>query len=199
MGAILTEWLHEAGVTTRMGAEVERFERGRPLGLGGRREVIGDVTVVAAGIVPAVGLAEAAGPGRGGRPGVTDASMRTSADRVFAAGDIALAENPTAGRRLPVEHWGEALTQGEVAGRALAGEDGRWEQAPGFWSTIGERTLKYVGLGRRPRRGPARPRRRRLVHAWYGQDGAAVGVLTHERDDDYERGRTLVEGGAPLP
>ena len=35
--------------------------------------------------------------------------------------------------------------------------------------------------------------------AWYGQDGNVVGVLTHERDDDYERGRELVESGAPLP
>ncbi len=118
---------------------------------------------------------------------------------MFAAGDIALAENGTAGRRLPVEHWGEALTQGEVAGRALAGEDARWEQAPGFWSTIGERTLKYVAWGD----GHDEVRLDRgddgSFTAWYGQDGVTVGVLTHERDDDYERGRTLVEGGEALP
>lgn len=199
VGTILTEWLHEAGVTTRMGAEVDGFgEDGRSVSVGGD-EVIGDVTVVAAGIVPRVGLAEEAGLEVEEGRVCTDASMRTSSDRVLAAGDIALAENGTAGRRLPVEHWGEALTQGEVAGRALAGEDARWEQAPGFWSTIGERTLKYVAWGD----GHDEVRLDRgddgSFTAWYGQDGVTVGVLTHQRDDDYERGRTLVEGGEALP
>ena len=198
VGAILTEWLHEAGVTTRMGAPVIAFgEDGRSVSTDDG-EVVGDVTLVAAGIVPQIGLAEGAGLDVEDGRVRTDASMRTSAERVFAAGDIALAENPIAGRRLPVEHWGEALTQGEVAGRALAGEDARWEQAPGFWSTIGERTLKYVAWGD----GHDEVRLDRgedgSFTAWYGQGGVVVGVLTHERDDDYERGRTLVEAGAAL-
>ena len=33
--------------------------------------------------------------------------------------------------------------------------------------------------------------------AWYlDAEGALVGVLTHERDEDYERGRELIEGAA---
>jgi hypothetical protein len=33
--------------------------------------------------------------------------------------------------------------------------------------------------------------------AWYlDEAGVLVGVLTHERDEDYERGRELVEGAA---
>ena len=36
---------------------------------------------------------------------------------------------------------------GEVAGRTIAGEDAAWDVAPGFWSTIGEHTLKYVAWG----------------------------------------------------
>ena len=36
--------------------------------------------------------------------------------------------------------------------------------------------------------------------AWYGDaDGTCVGVLCHRRDEDYERGRELVESGAPTP
>jgi 3-phenylpropionate/trans-cinnamate dioxygenase ferredoxin reductase component len=34
---------------------------------------------------------------------------------------------------------------------------------------------------------------------WYGADGITVGVLTHQSDDDYERGRELIEQGRPLP
>jgi 3-phenylpropionate/trans-cinnamate dioxygenase ferredoxin reductase subunit len=36
---------------------------------------------------------------------------------------------------------------GEIAGRTIAGEDSQWDVAPGFWSTIGERTLKYAAWG----------------------------------------------------
>ena len=51
-------------------------------------------------------------------------------------------------------------------------------------------------LGRRLRRGaPRRPRRRR-VDGLVRPEGVTVGVLTHERDEDYERGRELVETGA---
>jgi hypothetical protein len=35
--------------------------------------------------------------------------------------------------------------------------------------------------------------------AWYGHEGRCVGVLTHQRDEDYERGSELVAAGAPLP
>ena len=73
--------------------------------------------------------------------------MRTSAAAVYAAGDVALARNAAAGRRLPVEHWGEALNQGAVAGARAAGGDAVWDAAPGFWSTIGDRTLKHVAWG----------------------------------------------------
>lgn len=34
---------------------------------------------------------------------------------------------------------------------------------------------------------------------WYGREGTTVGVLTHDRDADHERGRDLVERAAPLP
>lgn len=34
---------------------------------------------------------------------------------------------------------------------------------------------------------------------WYWNDGAAVGVLTCNADDDYELGRTLIEQGKPAP
>ncbi len=199
VGAIVAEWLEEAGVTLHMGAAVEAFsDDGRSVTVGGER-LVGDVTVVATGIAPRIGLAEGAGLDTEEGRVLTDPSMRTSAEGVFAAGDIALAENPRAGRRLAVEHWGEALAHGEVAGRVAAGAEARWEQAPGFWSTIGERTLKYVAWGD----GHDEVRLDRgddgSFTAWYGQDGVVVGALTHGRDDDYERGRELVETGAPLP
>src|SRR3954470_21879204 len=47
--------------------------------------------------------------------------MHTSALNVYAAGDVALAYNVTAGRRIPAEHWRDAAQQGLVAGLSTAG------------------------------------------------------------------------------
>ena len=158
-----------------------------------------DLVLFAVGVRPRAELAEAAGLELEGGRIVTDERLCTSAPGVYAAGDVALARNAAAGRRLPVEHWGEALNHGAVAGTQAAGGDAVWDAAPGFWSTIGERTLKHVAWG------DGFDEARMVVHAggaftvWYGSGGTTVGVLTHERDEDYERGRELVEQGRPLP
>ncbi|MFF4596349.1 FAD-dependent oxidoreductase [Amycolatopsis sp. NPDC001319] len=75
--------------------------------------------------------------------------LRTSRPDVYAAGDVAWAHNPSAGRALAVEHRSEGLAMGEVAGRSAA--------------------------------------------------GVAVGVLTHNADDDYERGAELIREHRPVP
>lgn len=73
--------------------------------------------------------------------------MHTSVPGLFAAGDVVYAYNPTAARHLAVEHWGEALEMGTIAGANSAGADRNWTQTPGFWSTIGDHTLKCATPG----------------------------------------------------
>lgn len=202
MGAELTTWLEEAGVELRAGAPVKAIRRrngGFEADLEGvEAPVLADAVLCAVGVRPRTELAEAAGLTIEQGAVAVDAHMRSSVEGVYAVGDVAFADNATAGRRLRVEHWGDALAHGEAAGRSLAGEDAAWGEAPGFWSTIGSRTLKYVAWGdgwdevRVERDGEA-------FTAWYGSGGATVAVLTHEHDADYERGRGLVERGAPLP
>ena len=70
---------------------------------------------------------------------VVDESMRAAriARPVLAVGDVARAYNVSAGRHLRVEHWGDALEHGELAGQTLAGARRGWDSVPGFWSTIG--------------------------------------------------------------
>lgn len=200
VGAILAGWLRAEGVDLRPGREVTAIEDGNGAGavrllLEGGDALEADVVVLGTGARPLVGLAEGAGitPEEGGVP--TDAAMRTTAPGISCAGDPAFALNEAAGRRLRVEHWGEAINQGEVAGAALAGVDARWAVAPGFWSTIGARVLKQVAWGDgwdevRVEGGSDG------FTAWLAREGRLVGVTTHERDDDYERGRALLEGGA---
>jgi 3-phenylpropionate/trans-cinnamate dioxygenase ferredoxin reductase subunit len=197
-GGRIATWLAEQGVALALGVAVESIAPGvvrRP----GAAPLEADLVLMAAGIRPRIALAEAAGLEVGDGRVLADEHQRTSAEGVYAVGDIALARNAAAGRRLPVEHWGEALNQGEVAGRCAAGEDAAWATAPGFWSVIGERTLKHVAWG------DGFDSARLIDHpggaftVWYGREGVTVGVLAYESDEDYERGRELVEGGEPLP
>ena len=115
---------------------------------------------------------------------------------MLAAGDVARAENAAAGRRLRVEHWGDALAQGEVAGRTAAGESARWTGVPGFWTQIGAHTLKYAGWGD----GFDEVRVDSDADgftAWYRGGDRIAGVLTHGHDDDYASGpRADRRGGA---
>jgi 3-phenylpropionate/trans-cinnamate dioxygenase ferredoxin reductase component len=197
-GRRIATWLLELGVALRLGAPVEAIEP-HLVRLPATAPVEADLVLVGGGVTPRGQLAEAAGLELEEGRIVTDERLRTSAEGVYAAGDVALARNASAGRRLPVEHWGEALNQGEAAGRNAAGEPAEWTAAPGFWSMIGEHTLKHVAWG------DGFDAARFVTHpggaftVWYGADGITVGVLTHERDDDYEHGRELVENKQPLP
>jgi NADPH-dependent 2,4-dienoyl-CoA reductase/sulfur reductase-like enzyme len=170
---------------------VAAVEAGR-VRLDGAASAEGDVILVAGGVVPEAGLAAEAGlVVRAGRVQV-DSHMHSSDSSVLAAGDVALAFNAAARRHLAVEHWGEAVAMGQVAGQTAAGAQASWAEVPGFWSTIGDRTLKYAAWG------DGFDQARLVDHGagaftvWYAQAGVTVGVLTHDADRDYERGRRLI-------
>ena len=199
VGARIAGWLKEDGVTLRLGRPVAEIEPGgRALGLEGGDRIEASAIVLALGIEPNVELGREAGLELDDGRLACDASGRTSAEGVLAAGDTARLDNPTAGRRITVEHWGEALAQGEVAGRTAAGAEAVWDAVPGFWSTIGTRTIKQAAWG-------DGHEEIRLDEgnggwtAWYERDGRSVGVLAHERDEDYERGSDAVAAGTRRP
>ena len=197
-GRRIADWLAELGVALRLGAPVESVDAST-VRVPGAPPVEADLVLFAVGVRPRGRLGDAAGLATEDGRIVTDERMRTSAPGVYAAGDVALARNAAAGRRLRVEHWGEALNHGKTAGANAAGGDATWAAAPGFFSTIGTRTIKQVAWG------DGFDEARLVAHAggaftvWYGSGGTTVGVLTHECDEDYERGRELVENGRPLP
>jgi NADPH-dependent 2,4-dienoyl-CoA reductase/sulfur reductase-like enzyme len=197
----IATWLHELDVDLLGDATVAAIHDGRTVALDDGRRISGACIVLGAGVRPRGELAAEAGvPTRDGAV-IVDETMRCIEGQgtVLAAGDIAYAYNTTAHRHLRVEHWGDALGQGVVAGRTLAGQDSHWDEVPGFWSTIGERTLKYAAWGD----GHDACRRAEGEGGgfaiWYSRDGATVGVLTHGSDGDYERGRELIAHGEPPP
>ena len=179
---ILAEWLTEAGVTTHLGAAVQAIEhvdgavgRSTPTASGWWATLV----VMATGVAPRSELAAQAGLELDGGAIPVSAAMRTAHDSLLAAGDVCLADNLSAGRPLRVEHWGDALGQGEIAGQTAAGAQAGWDEVPGFWSTIGSHTLKYAAWGD----GFDATRLHRdddgAFVAWYGSEGRIAGVLTH--------------------
>ncbi len=200
-GRHIAGWLAELGVELIAQAEVSAVHDARTVELTDGRRIEGSCVVLGMGARPRAALAEAAGLQLRDGAVVVDETLQAPGCEgvVLAVGDVAHALNTSAGRSLRVEHWGEALSHGALAGRRLACEEGEWDSVPGFWSTIGKRTLKYAAWG------DGYEQARTVEHAnggftvWYSSGGAAVGVLTHECDADYERGRELIAAGEPAP
>ena len=98
-----------------------------------------------------------------------------------------------------MEHWGDALGQGEIAGRVLAGQDAHWQDVPGFWSSIGQHTIKYAAWGDGHDTSRLEEHPDGAFTVWYSHSGKLVGALTHDRDEDYEHARDLIAAGESPP
>jgi NADPH-dependent 2,4-dienoyl-CoA reductase/sulfur reductase-like enzyme len=206
VGDRLAEWLVAAGVEMRPGAQVEDIEAPCTARLDDGSVLDADLVLAAVGVTQSRPFLTGSGLQLHDGRLVVDEELRTSDPRVWAAGDVARAQHAVAGRPLEVEHWGDAITMGRLAGGNAAahgpdgtGEPGRWSAPPGFWSEIGEHTLKYSAWG------DGYDQERVVEHGhgaftvWYADAaGELVGVLTHDRDEDYERGGELLARRASL-
>ncbi|WP_033324211.1 NAD(P)/FAD-dependent oxidoreductase [Streptomyces yerevanensis] len=138
----------EHGVDLRARAEIERIT-----GTGGRADGVlladgthlpADAVVVGVGITPNVRLAEDAGLDvRNGI--VTDAHLRTSAENIHAAGDVANAYHPRLGRHLRVEHWANALHQPRTAALSMLGKEAVYDRLPYFYTDQYDLGMEYTG------------------------------------------------------
>ncbi len=201
VGDILAGWLADSGVAFHGGARLDALEHrdSGTLARFGDLQVEATHVVMATGAKPNLDVARAAGlAGEGGVD--VDGSMRTRLDGVFAIGDIAHALHPVAGRRLRVEHWGDAEAMGKVAGTVAAGSLAEWRDVPGFWSQIGDRDeLKYVAWGDGYDDCVVQRSADGGFTAWYTTAGATCGVLTFGHDEDNEAAADLITSSAPPP
>jgi 3-phenylpropionate/trans-cinnamate dioxygenase ferredoxin reductase component len=197
----IARWLTDDAVALVLGAEITAIADGADgrvtVRLAGHEDITADFVLVATGVAPNADLVASHGVGAAGIGTargriVVDATLRTNYPDVFAAGDVTAAHNATAGRPIHVEHWSDADAMGEIAGTNAAGGHVEWDAVPGFWSEIGDRTLKYHAWG------DGFDDVRFVSHpgggftAWYIRDTRVVGVLTHDADNDYERGEKLI-------
>lgn len=157
-----------------------------------------DLVLAATGVAPQSRIAAEAGLQIRNSRIVVGSDMATSAPGVYAAGDVALARHEVAGRHLAIEHWQDATDQGTVAGACAAGHHAKWDAVPGFWTSIGEATLKYHAWGDGYERSRLLERTDGFT-VWYDTGSAVVGVLTYRADDDYDLGERLIAERRPAP
>lgn len=188
----ILEWLSELGVVVQTGVRVTSIEAPRTVHTSDGRTHRPDLVIVAIGVAPSTEFLQGSGLTTHEGRIVVDDHMRTSMPDVWAAGDAVHAHHTRAGRALSVEHWGDALAMGQVAGRSAAGDSSaRWEDPPGFWSQIGKHQLKHAAWG------DGWDELSETEHTGgftvrYGQSGKLAGVLTYGADDDYAEAAELL-------
>jgi 3-phenylpropionate/trans-cinnamate dioxygenase ferredoxin reductase subunit len=125
-------------------SEVQGDGRVARLTTAGGRVIECDFVVVGLGIRPNVELAESAGLAVG--DGIlVDELCRTSAEGIYAAGDVAAHLHPVFGRRVRVEHWLNAIEQGAAAARSMLGRGKPYTEVHWFWSDQYDANLQYAG------------------------------------------------------
>lgn len=136
------------GVDLRLAAEVTAVrtdDSGHVVGLAtDSGEVNADVVVNATGVRPRVELAVAAGL-RAEHGIETDERFHASASGVFAAGDVANVWHVPSDHRLRVEHWDNAIRQGQAVAKSMLGADSRFDWHPYFFTDQFEFSMEYVG------------------------------------------------------
>lgn len=181
-----------AGIDTRDGARVVRLDDGS--------ELPADVVVIGVGATARAELAQQAGLQLAAGGVAVDATLRTSAPDIYAAGDIAAHDHPHYTGRVRVEHWANAKDQGNhVAGNLLGGSEA-YTGSPYFFSDQYDLGCEYRGL--------ANPTTDQLVVrgeissrefvAFWQRDGRVTAALNVNFWDDGEALRALVDTHAHL-
>jgi 3-phenylpropionate/trans-cinnamate dioxygenase ferredoxin reductase subunit len=156
-----------------------------------------DLVVVGIGILPNTELAEAAGIAldNGIR---TDATGRTSAPHVWAAGDCA--SFPHEGGRIRLESVGNAIDQAEAVAANMLGANTPYRAKPWFWSDQYDVKLQIAGLGTGYDRIVTRPGEGNAVSIWYYRGTTLLALDAMNDARAYMIGKRLIEAGrSPEP
>ena len=189
------------GVEVIGGAEVASFTGGgrveRVVCADGR-SVDAEAVVCGVGAVPDLMLARKAGLEIGEHGGVRcDRGLRTSAEGVWAAGDICEHDSVVHGRVLRIEHEEVAAAQGRTAARNMLGAGSDHDEVPYFFSDLADwASLEYVG--------PASDWDDEQVEGsvddgefavWYRENGRVRAMLSFNGAGDLDRARELIVSG----
>jgi 3-phenylpropionate/trans-cinnamate dioxygenase ferredoxin reductase subunit len=103
-----------------------------------------DFAVAAVGVEPVVDVLDGSAV-RIDNGVVVDQYCATNIDGIYAAGDVANHWHPVFGRHIRIEHWQNAMRQGDTAARNMLGERIAFDDIPWFWSDQYEANIQYAG------------------------------------------------------
>src|SRR6185437_9544154 len=134
MARTFQKYYEDRGVHFAPNTKIESV-RGNSVELSNGGKAEADLVVAGIGVTPVTQLAEAAGIDvQNGI--VVNEFLETSATNVYAAGDVANYPDALFGKRRRVEHWDNAVKQGQFVARHLSGRPERFENIPYFFSDI---------------------------------------------------------------
>ncbi len=191
--------LHEAnGVVFHLEDSVVRIE-GRKCILKSGAAVDADFLVLGVGVRPSLELAEQAGL-KVDRGVVVDEYLQTSAQGIFAAGDIARWPDPHSGQLVRIEHWVVAERQGQVAAQNMLGSRQRFTKPPFFWTQQYDVSIRYVGHAQAWDSAEVEGSIERKEFAvTYKLRGRTLAVATVSRDGRSLCAEALMEAGLNMP
>jgi 3-phenylpropionate/trans-cinnamate dioxygenase ferredoxin reductase subunit len=204
MGMVCADLHRDHGVDVRLGTAIGGFsgrEHVERVFLTDGNKIPAEVVVIGVGVDPATGWLE--GSGLTLDNGVVCDETLLAAPGVIAAGDLARWPSRRYGGLLRVEHWENAIQQGEAAGRRVlaevAGETPAvYDPIPWFWSDQYDRKIQLAGWSGADYdvevvQGSTDERR---FVALYGRDGTVTGVLGFNRPRHVMQLRQLVDDAA---
>ena len=103
-----------------------------------------DLVVAGIGVQPAIEVARNSGLEVGDGILVNE-YLQTSHPDVFAAGDVANYQDVLFGKRRRVEHWDNAVSQGQYCARSLMGDKTPFRHVPYFFSDVFDLSYEYWG------------------------------------------------------
>src|SRR5215470_16917534 len=103
-----------------------------------------DLVVAGIGVQPAIEVVTKSGLEVGDGILVNE-YLQTSHPDVFAAGDVANYQDVLFGKRRRVEHWDNAVSQGQYCARFLMGEATPFKHVPYFFSDVFDLSYEYWG------------------------------------------------------
>lgn len=211
IGALVTR-MHEAhGVHVRTGVGVSDIRVGDDGAVSGVRlddgtDLPADLVVVGIGSVPVVDYLDGSGielAAREAGGGIAcDSTGHTSADDVYALGDVAnwtgAEEAGAGGTPRRVEHWNHTVEQAAIVAGQIAGADPVTASVPYFWSDQFDLKIQLIGD----------PRPDDDVHivdddgtkflAYYSRDGVLTAVIGAGKAGAVMKSRAKVQARTPI-
>jgi NADPH-dependent 2,4-dienoyl-CoA reductase/sulfur reductase-like enzyme len=188
MSAFFQDYYRQRGVNFITGAEIDSFtgQNGRvsAVVLKSGQELPADMVVAGIGVVPNTELfAQSDVEIDDGI--VVDEFLQTAVPDVFAAGDVVRYPDSLLGGTRRIEHWDNAVTQGQHAARAMLSEPEKFAHVPYFFSDMFDLSYEFwgdtAGTDKAVHRGDLNGG---SFSVWWLQDGRLRAAFVMDRPDE---------------